>query len=100
MATVCPLGLCRTEEDCPNAPCIECMRRLGDHMIEEVKIVQRQAKAAKLKGDLPAVKFLQGLLSSMGLAVTIQEMVQNAGDPHIPGELDGQAHVKSTQGAA
>ena len=46
-AGVCPLGLCTTESVCPNAPCLDCMRRLGDHMIEEIKVLQVQARVAQ-----------------------------------------------------
>ena len=48
-AGVCPLGLCTTESVCPNAPCLDCMRRLGDHMIEEIKVLQAQARVANVR---------------------------------------------------
>ena len=48
-AGVCPLGLCTTESVCPNAPCLDCMRRLGDHMIEEIKVLQVQARVANVR---------------------------------------------------
>lgn len=78
MSHICPLGLCRTEEDCPNAPCVECMRRLGEHILEEINVIQRQALVAKAKGDYTPMSTLQELLKSMGSALTIQEMTQAA----------------------
>ena len=67
--TVCPLGLCRFEEDCPNAPCVDCMRRLGEHMIEEVRLMERQATIAKSKGDASAFDQLDALLASMSFVM-------------------------------
>lgn len=75
MQTVCPLGLCRVEEECPEAPCIDCMRRLGDHMVEEIKIVSRQAEAAKRKGMLDVSDDLGALLRTLGLVMVDRGVV-------------------------
>jgi hypothetical protein len=63
---VCPLGLCRTEEVCPNAPCVECMHRLGEHMLEEVSIIEQQKRAAHMRGDPVAQEQLSKLIDSLG----------------------------------
>lgn len=74
--TVCPLGLCRTEETCPRAPCLDCMRRLGEHMIDEIKIIGRQAQAASDKGDVGAFNQLHTMLQSLGVSMTSRELAQ------------------------
>lgn len=69
MSAICPLGLCRFEADCPNAPCLDCMRRLGAHMIEEIQLISRQARTAAGKGDRTAAANLADLLDSLGGAI-------------------------------
>lgn len=73
MNTVCPLGLCRLEEDCPNAPCLDCMKRLGEHMIAEIKIMERQALIASARGDHEMRGQLAGMLDRLGIAVIHRE---------------------------
>ena len=77
--TACPLGLERVEGDCPNAPCIECMRRLGDHMIEEVNLLNRQTNVARILGDRAAMDELHIVMSTLSAAVTSQEKLNKGG---------------------
>ena len=73
MANVCPLGLCRFEEVCPNAPCIDCMHALGAHMIEEARLMEKQIDVARRKGDQKSVGILTRLFASLGLDMTLKE---------------------------
>lgn len=63
--TICPLGLCTFEQVCPNAPCIPCMRRLGEHLIAEMGVMTAHARVANEKGDRAATETLHGMLSSL-----------------------------------
>lgn len=54
LQTICPLGFASFTEDCPHAPCVECMGRLKDHMLEELAVMERQAKIAQLRKDRSA----------------------------------------------
>lgn len=63
---VCPLGYCTFEEICPHAPCIDCMRRLGEHMVEEMKIIGRQADHASSHGDFTAAAMLDTQMEHIG----------------------------------
>jgi len=51
------------------------MRRLGDHMVEEVKIMQHHVTTARERQDVTALKALQHVLTSLGLSISLQEMV-------------------------
>ena len=69
---VCPLGLCTTEDVCPNAPCLDCMRRLGEHMIEEIKVLQAQADVA-YKRKLPEpVVTLKDMMRALGERILLE----------------------------
>lgn len=68
--TVCPLGLCTFEEVCPNAPCMACMRTLGQHLIAEMGIMLKQADAAKAKGNEQAHVDLRVLAHDVGSIIT------------------------------
>lgn len=37
MMNVCPLGLSRTEEDCPRAPCVRCLRQMGERLLADIQ---------------------------------------------------------------
>lgn len=52
------------------------MRRLGEHMIDEIKIIGRQAQAASDKGDVGAFNQLHALLKSLGVSMTVRELAQ------------------------
>ncbi len=84
---ICPLGFDTTTGDCPWAPCTQCMRALGDHMIEEVKVLSRQAQAARAKGDAPALEEIKGVIRSLGSAITMREAT------------NGETHHEGAQGA-
>lgn len=59
---ICPMGFANFEQDCPNAPCIECMGRLKDHMLEELGVMERQSKIAKAKEDQPSATLIDRLI--------------------------------------
>jgi hypothetical protein len=80
---ICPLGFATTEGDCPRAPCTDCMRLLGDHMITEVKVLSRQAQAARVKDDAPALAAIKEIMGSLGAAITMRE--QTNGEAHYEG---------------
>jgi hypothetical protein len=49
------------------------MRRLGEHMIEEVRILERQTRTASVKGDVGAMSALETLLQGLGIAIVTRE---------------------------
>ena len=67
--TICPLGFCTFEQVCPRAPCVDCMRRLRDHMVEELLVLREQAGVAQRSGDTRAYGVLHGLLESVSVSV-------------------------------
>lgn len=70
MMNVCPLGLCTFEEICPRAPCMECMRALGEHMVAEVGIMAQQIEVARRQGNLTAVEDIRNTIGNMHEAIT------------------------------
>lgn len=67
--TVCPLGLCTFEEICPKAPCINCMRALGEHLVAEVGIMAQQIEVARRQGNVTAQNDLHNTFASMRQAI-------------------------------
>lgn len=72
----CPLGYGTFEGLCPRAPCIECMRALGDHMIAEFKIMARQACHAEDKSDGSAYDILRLLMDDIGAQIMTRRTKQ------------------------
>lgn len=70
---VCPLGLCTFEEVCPNALCVECMHRLGQHMIGEMTILGKQADHATAKGDHTGAALIRGIMDHLGETLAVGE---------------------------
>lgn len=91
--TVCPLGLCRIEETCPNAPCLDCMRRLGEHMIEEIGVVAKQAAVARDKGQKDVAAKFDDMLFQLGRSVLMREMSDALGPVRREGQDQEGQHA-------
>jgi hypothetical protein len=70
---ICPLGRDLRTETCPSAPCVGCMRALGEQIIADYEVLSDHRKSALSLGRTLAYKQIDGVMTELQERVAARE---------------------------